>query len=522
MPYFISDNNPDCDGWAVQKENGEVIGCHTNREDAIDQMVAVSLAEDIPVGGYIDNDEKNIKQYTPPEGAVEEAKRGLKWREEYNRGGTAVGVARARDISNRRQLSEETIKRMVSYFARHEVDKQAEGFSPGEEGFPSAGRIAWALWGGDPGQVWANKIARQIENEEEKSTNNKMEATQMKIKSFPVNKIEVKAANDEAPFGEFTAIVSVFGNVDLVGDRVMPGAFASSLKKYAEKGTNLPIVWSHDWGNAESFIGKTLSAEETDEGLLIRGAFFDTQRAQTVRTLLAEKVVSEFSFAYDVIKERKGEDGYNELIELSILEAGPTLKGANPATQLIAAKNLTKDDVIKAEPNELTEGSMVSWGTDEFGRVEYIMTEGTFGIEGDELSLTATADNPLALVRVYSYNNDQNNDENEENDNQTEDLNEYLPTNIFRSFLFSDLQLVEMKQETEKTNRIDNVKAGRTLSSKNETRILQAKNLLDDVLGSLETADPVKSKEPILVKGEHLGLLPETAISLLELYDNDL
>ena len=98
---------------------------------------------------------------------AEEARRGLEWRQEYNRGGTEVGVARARDISNRKNLSPDTIRRMVSYFARHEVDKQGEGFSPGEQGYPSAGRIAWALWGGDPGQSWANEKNRQIDTEEQ-------------------------------------------------------------------------------------------------------------------------------------------------------------------------------------------------------------------------------------------------------------------------------------------------------------------------------------------------------------------
>lgn len=51
MPYFISDSNPDCSGWAVEKEDGEVIGCHTSKQDAIDQMVAVSIAEDMEPGG---------------------------------------------------------------------------------------------------------------------------------------------------------------------------------------------------------------------------------------------------------------------------------------------------------------------------------------------------------------------------------------------------------------------------------------------------------------------------------------
>ena len=91
----------------------------------------------------------------PSKGMVEEALKGLKWREEHNRGGTAVGVARARDISNGKNLSDDTVKRMHSYFSRHEVDKKGQGFTPDEDGFPSAGRIAWALWGGDAGQTWA-------------------------------------------------------------------------------------------------------------------------------------------------------------------------------------------------------------------------------------------------------------------------------------------------------------------------------------------------------------------------------
>jgi len=94
-------------------------------------------------------------QNKPSKGMVEEALKGLKWREEYNRGGTAVGVARARDISNGKNLSDDTVKRMHSFFSRHEVDKKGQGFQQGEDGFPSAGRIAWALWGGDAGQTWA-------------------------------------------------------------------------------------------------------------------------------------------------------------------------------------------------------------------------------------------------------------------------------------------------------------------------------------------------------------------------------
>mgnify|MGYP001040479378 CR=1 FL=1 len=101
----------------------------------------------------------------PSDGMVSEANRGLDWRKEYGRGGTEVGVARARDIKNRKELSFDTVKRMYSFFSRHEVDKKAEGFSPGEEGYPSAGRIAWALWGGDAGFSWSRRIANQINDD---------------------------------------------------------------------------------------------------------------------------------------------------------------------------------------------------------------------------------------------------------------------------------------------------------------------------------------------------------------------
>lgn len=99
----------------------------------------------------------------PTQAMAEEAERGLAWRAEYGRGGTEVGVARARDISNRVDLSDDTIGRMVSFFARHEVDKEAQGFRQGEDGYPSAGRIAWALWGGDPGKSWAEKEFAMIQ-----------------------------------------------------------------------------------------------------------------------------------------------------------------------------------------------------------------------------------------------------------------------------------------------------------------------------------------------------------------------
>jgi hypothetical protein len=157
MPWHIDTAHPDCrSGYAVVKdETGEVEGCHRTRREALAQLAALNIAE---AERETAPAEERQEGYAPTDGMVAEARRGLEWRQAYGRGGTAIGVARARDILNRRRLSRTTVARMASYFARHEVDKRAQGFRPGEPGYPSAGRIAWALWGGDAGQTFARAI----------------------------------------------------------------------------------------------------------------------------------------------------------------------------------------------------------------------------------------------------------------------------------------------------------------------------------------------------------------------------
>jgi hypothetical protein len=85
------------------------------------------------------------------------AKRGLELREKFNRGGTDVGVRRAEQLAARKPLDEADIKSMHSYFARHEVDKDAKAHDWGDENDPSAGYIAWLLWGGEDGKAWVDK-----------------------------------------------------------------------------------------------------------------------------------------------------------------------------------------------------------------------------------------------------------------------------------------------------------------------------------------------------------------------------
>lgn len=101
-------------------------------------------------------------RFTPTLEMAAAAKRGLRLREKFNRGGTQVGVDRANQLSERRELSEADVKSMHSYFARHEVDKTTKTHKWDSDEDPSAGFIAWLLWGGDAGKEWADQRARSL------------------------------------------------------------------------------------------------------------------------------------------------------------------------------------------------------------------------------------------------------------------------------------------------------------------------------------------------------------------------
>jgi hypothetical protein len=105
--------------------------------------------------------------FKPTRSMAEAAQQGLDYRDEYGRGGTDVGIARARDIANRRNLSPDTVGRMASFFARHEQNRNPDAEE--SDGGPSNGWIAWLLWGGDAGKAWAQKVTGQMERADEQA-----------------------------------------------------------------------------------------------------------------------------------------------------------------------------------------------------------------------------------------------------------------------------------------------------------------------------------------------------------------
>jgi len=102
--------------------------------------------------------------YKPTSGMQAAARRAIKLKEDgkANGAGTAVGWTRARQLVNGEALSLSTVKRMYSFFSRHEVDKKGKDWDNAEN--PSNGKIMWLAWGGDAGFSWSRKIVEREKN----------------------------------------------------------------------------------------------------------------------------------------------------------------------------------------------------------------------------------------------------------------------------------------------------------------------------------------------------------------------
>jgi hypothetical protein len=140
--------------------------------------------------------------FTIPKGAKEEAQRGLDWRKEFGRGGTSVGLNSARYILDNTTAGAEKVRHIARYFPRHEVDKTANGYKPGEDGYPSNGRIAWALWGGDAGRNWSQKLVRAMNKRDEEAKSiselvKRINKTKDLEQEFLASEFESKETKDE-------------------------------------------------------------------------------------------------------------------------------------------------------------------------------------------------------------------------------------------------------------------------------------------------------------------------------------
>jgi HK97 family phage prohead protease len=190
----------------------------------------------------------------------------------------------------------------------------------------------------------------------------------MNVASFDL--VEFKAMDGDQ--GLFAARVSAFGNVDRGGDRVIKGAFKKSIQRWIKSTKKVPVIFSHDWKVIEHYIGTVdpKSMMETDDGLVVAGQLdiHDNPKAMRVFKKLKDGSLSGWSFGYEVKQERTADDGARDLLEVELLELGPTLVGMNEEAITLGTKDALEDlasdppvEEVKEEDVTVTETTTLSW-----------------------------------------------------------------------------------------------------------------------------------------------------------------
>lgn len=268
----------------------------------------------------------------------------------------------------------------------------------------------------------------------------------------------------------FEGLACRYGVEDSYGTTFVAGCFT---RGGLDKGT-YSLLWMHDPNRP---VG-TFTAEERNDGLYIVGKWDETAAGRDARMAAMSGSASDLSVGFTWYQEPGQQEDLITIARLQEVSQVTSRFGAVPGSVLTAVRAASEaqedrwtteyptDEVIssenaveqgtpeaeqeevqapeveeiaveeeRAELGELKEGDFVSFVSEEgteYARVEYIMTEGTFGVEGDALSFEASEENPFALVRLYDKED-----------------GEYLPTSTFVGKRFDELTKVELSSDVD-------------------------------------------------------------------------
>ena len=260
--------------------------------------------------------------FTPPASVASAAKRALGWIADGKAGDgfTSAGRTRAGQLSRREGISRDTIMRMVSFFARHEVDKKAEGFSQGEKGFPSPGRVAWDAWGGDAGKSWAESIAAKLNKEKTAMVNDFANSYAAIVKQ------EKQEDGSLLVYGKATD-----DSLDIDQQICDDTWLSSAMPEWFKSGGNIREQHS------SIAAGVAKEYEAKPDGHYITALIVDPVSVKKVES----KVLKGFSIGIKsprVVRDQKAANG--RIIDGQIVEVSLVDRPANPNAKLMLAKSV--------------------------------------------------------------------------------------------------------------------------------------------------------------------------------------
>jgi len=461
MPYLISDTQSDCQDWATVKEESDgsytTIGCHTSKQDAIDQMVAVSIAEGLEPGGEVNTRAVDL---SVPSFIQENAKRGLKYYEEGFGGDGLVPatIAAARDMAAGK-ITEPKVRKMAPWFARHQVDGKAPSNSnPSDPGYPGAGLVAWLLWGGDSNfSDRAQKLAQSQIDALNAEAESRREMKKIERRTYVVKDVQARSAEDGTMRLAGYAAVFNESSVPLpFKESIAPGAFRKTLSETPD----VRLLINHEGLPLARSKNGTLTLTEDDRGLYFEAELADTTEGRDLYTLVERGDVDQMSFAFRVIRQKWNDDRTQRVLtEVSLADGDVSVVTypAYPTTNVEAREKLAKAieaaregrditledmEVLQSIFSDLDEGheyimrafevmsgfigadtaaydedededkvravdvvgDFVEWdasGGTARGKIERVVTDGVLDIPDSSFSVTAEEGDPAVLIRVY-------------------------------------------------------------------------------------------------------------------------
>jgi len=360
MPYGISSEQSDCANWAVVKEESDgsytTLKCHDNKQDAIDQMVAISISEDMePLG--------EVREVgTVPQFIRNNAQKGLDYLAEgYGGDGLTDATKReAREMAAGR-ISENKVRKMAPWFSRHKVDGQApKNSDPADPQYPGPGLVAWLLWGGDSNfsdraQNWAQRQIDSLNNEESKARS-KMKKTERR--TFTVRDIETRAEDGTLRMAGYAAVFNEPSLPLPFIEKIAPGAFRKTLTETPD----VRLLINHEGLPLARTKNGTMRLYEDAKGLYFEAELADTQEARDLHTLVARGDVDQMSFAFRVIRQKWNDDRTERMLtEVSLADGDVSIVTypAYPATSVEARERLKRAIAEIKEGREISGDSLL-------------------------------------------------------------------------------------------------------------------------------------------------------------------
>jgi HK97 family phage prohead protease len=353
------------------------------------------------------------------------------------------------------RITENKVRKMAPWFARHKVDGQApKNKDSSDPQYPGAGLVAWLLWGGDSNfsdraQEWAQRKIDALNAEAD--SRSKM-AKKIERRTYTVRDVEARADGDGMRLSGYAAVFNDSSLPLPFKESIAPGAFRKTLSETPD----VRLLINHEGLPLARTKNGTLTLEEDERGLRFDADLADTQEGRDIYELVKRGDVDQMSFAFRVIRQKWNDDRSRRVLtEVSLADGDVSVVTypAYPTTTVEAREHIKEaikamkegrevtgeslivvqaildkidesyeyleegktmlEQLLGIMPEDVVEevsravdvvGDFVEWdssGGTARGRIEHVMREGVLGIPNSDFSITAEEGDPAILIRVY-------------------------------------------------------------------------------------------------------------------------